>query len=784
MLLLMVGLPIWSSPAKATGYDTRRRIVDLTYAQLGKPYSMDLDKRLGPYYFDCSGLAYYAYTNAGVYIPNTTFDWVAYQIDRSELLPGDLTFKGWVTSPLYPVPNGYHMGVYVGDGLVIEAANSTLGVIIRPIDYGGGWTWYGRVPAYYWPDGDNSSPWIVYYKQLSVPTVTYTNTSYQIVIKAINKGTMMWSKDGPGRVYLTYKWVNATTNQEIIPPQPPQIALPKDIGYDQEAVFDLPVASPAYPGNYILRFDLVQEGVGPFSNRWNKTLDISLGVTDQKLYNASFSIDFMSAASNYCNNPNTIKVTLTNTGTETWIARDPNNQFNFSYHWVKIGDAKTIVFNGERTQLPYDVPPGGSVTLDAFVKTAPAPGDYVLVLDLVKENVTWFSWAGSPTKNVFFNVKGDYSLSWGTAPSFPQGMLTNQDYWTNVTVRNLSPMTWGWAEPSPVRLSYHWVNTATGQVEVFNGERTNLPGDIGPGGEVILRTRVRTPSIPGTYTLKFDMVHEDVTWFSWQGKPTQDLLIGVYPIYPNGTLIKTASDPSIFLIKDGMRAKIFSPASFESQRFSWGDIRTVSDFEMGLYPTDPSRSEIKARPGTLLKSETNPAVYVTDFSVGTYTKRWITSSDVFAGLGYRWEDIRIVSDAELASYTDATLLNNSADLPNGTLVKTSTSPNVYVLEGGQKRHITSPAAFISHGFRWDRILTAPSADLENYPTGQVLRARPGTLIKDSTPSVYVTDFAGGIDIKRHITLPRLLEALGYRWSDIITVSREELAFYSDGAELN
>lgn len=784
LLLLLVGLLLLSSPAKGTGYDTRRRIVDLTYAQLGKPYSMDLDKRLGPYYFDCSGLAYYAYTNAGVYIPNTTFDWVAYQIDRSELLPGDLTFKGWVTSPLYPVPNGYHMGVYVGDGLVIEAANSTLGVIIRPIDYGGGWTWYGRVPAYYWPDGDNSSPWIVYYKQLSVPTVMYTNTSYQIAIKAINKGTMTWRKDGPGRVYLTYKWVDATTNQEITSPQPPQIPLGSDVGFNQEAVFDLTVASPSNVGNYILRFDMVQDGVGSFSSRWNKPLDVSLSVVDPKRYNVSFSVNSMPTTSNYCNNPNIIKVTLTNTGTETWIARDPNNQFNFSYHWVRIGDAKTIVFNGERTQLPYDVPPGGSVTLDASVKTAPAPGDYVLVLDMVKENMTWFSWAGSPTKNVFFNVKGDYSLSWGTVPSFPQDMLTNQDYWANVTVGNLSPMTWGWTGSYPVHLAYHWVNATNGQIEVFNGERTSLPGDIGPGGEVTLRTRVRTPSIPGTYILKFDMVHEDVTWFSWQGKPTQDVPIRISSIYPNGTLIKTANNPAVYLLDNGKRRWITSPASFLSHGFLWDRIRTLSDFEMSLYPPDSLQPEVRTRPGTLLKSEANPAVYVTDFSGGTYIKRWIASPNIFESLGYRWESIMVVSDVELASYADRPNVIDSLSHPNGLLIKTVASLRVYLLEEGKKRWIVSPAAFLSHGFQWDKIVTVSDQEVQNYLAGPDLQARPGTLLKGSGPAVYVIDLSSGVYTKRWIPSQAMFEAMGYRWSDIFTVTDLELATYGNGAVLN
>lgn len=87
----------------------------------------------GPKKFDCSGLVYYVYQQFGYDLkPGARNQWslLDEKISKDELLPGDLLFfsRGGKTSRIF------HVGIYIGDGLFIHAANSRKGVIITHID--------------------------------------------------------------------------------------------------------------------------------------------------------------------------------------------------------------------------------------------------------------------------------------------------------------------------------------------------------------------------------------------------------------------------------------------------------------------------------------------------------------------------------------------------------------------------------------------------------------------------------------------------------------------------
>ena len=116
--------PRHAAPASAPAAG---RAVAFTRGQLGKPYQWGAE---GPGAFDCSGLTWAAWRAAGLDWPRMTAadQWHAFQdrqVPRGELQPGDLVFYAdnadWRSI--------HHVGLYAGQGLMIEAPYT--GALVR-----------------------------------------------------------------------------------------------------------------------------------------------------------------------------------------------------------------------------------------------------------------------------------------------------------------------------------------------------------------------------------------------------------------------------------------------------------------------------------------------------------------------------------------------------------------------------------------------------------------------------------------------------------------------------
>jgi len=92
-------------------------------AQKGKAYVYG---GAGPNSFDCSGLTMMAYRQVGISLPHGAKGQakMGTPVSRADLLPGDLVF--------FYNPIG-HVGIYIGDGLMINAMNPANGVRISSI---------------------------------------------------------------------------------------------------------------------------------------------------------------------------------------------------------------------------------------------------------------------------------------------------------------------------------------------------------------------------------------------------------------------------------------------------------------------------------------------------------------------------------------------------------------------------------------------------------------------------------------------------------------------------
>ena len=121
-----------SGPLPAAPGPAQAAAIAFAQSQLGLPYVWGAENP--GVSFDCSGLVQAAYNAAGIHLPRVATDQYNATIPipvGAPLLPGDLVYYG--TAP----HNLEHIGIYIGNGLMIDAPHPGAVVRVEPFRYQG-----------------------------------------------------------------------------------------------------------------------------------------------------------------------------------------------------------------------------------------------------------------------------------------------------------------------------------------------------------------------------------------------------------------------------------------------------------------------------------------------------------------------------------------------------------------------------------------------------------------------------------------------------------------------
>jgi hypothetical protein len=250
------------------------------------------------------------------------------------------------------------------------------------------------------------------------------------------------------------------------------------------------------------------------------------------------------------------------------------------------------------------------------------------------------------------------------------------------------------------------------------------------------------------------------------------------PAFADGTILQ-GSGATVWVASSGTRRWAVSPDVFGSCGYLWANINRLADSTVNSMSGGPAISNCAAD-GTLVRGSTG-TVYVMQSSI----KRHLVNAENFIARGYSWETVVPVSDSWLNSVASGQPLLEA--LATGNLVRGSAS-DVYVMDGGSKRHAVSVEVFLACGYWWDAVRLIPDSLLQTIPTSVPLATntcpRPAfadeTLLQGSGATVWVV--LGGL--KRWAVSPDVLLGCGYKWGNVNQIADSTIEAIPSGPSLS
>jgi hypothetical protein len=242
-------------------------------------------------------------------------------------------------------------------------------------------------------EADTRPPYRVTWLEIERPARLAAGETAEVKLRLRNDGSKTWVNSGPNQMRLGYEWFTDEGEKVGLPDL--RTPLPLEVRPGQEvALATAQLQAPPDTGNYVLRWDMIEEGIAWFWWHDSPREEIAVEVVPAVALQP-YAVEWLAPA----DWPELMAPTeqrafdfrLRNVGTRDWSAAGPH-PVHLAYGWFTSSGQWAGDWQAFRTPLPADVSAGQEVSLPNVALKAPSiTGDYVLRWDLVEEGVTWFS---------------------------------------------------------------------------------------------------------------------------------------------------------------------------------------------------------------------------------------------------------------------------------------------------------------------------------------------------------------------------------------------------------
>ncbi len=227
-------------------------------------------------------------------------------------------------------------------------------------------------------------------------------------------------------------------------------------------------------------------------------------------------------------------------------------------------------------------------------------------------------------------------------------------------------------------------------------------------------------------------------------------------VYPDGTLVKSTDDPTVYLIQEGKKRPFKSLAALNT-RYNVKLMVEAPATELARYEIG---RPIALSNFSLLRNGSN--YYLLDDD----TLRPFDSYDTVKKIGYHPDEVVDITTDDIAGYTIGRIISSIDNKPTGRIVRVKENKAVYYLNDNIFYPIAD-AKIASVNFPHLTLENVSASELAAFEPGPSIVLKDGTLFMvDHDSKVYVMENG----TRRHIADEKVFTGLGYQWKNIIKLS--------------